>query len=42
MTCEQPYYSTKTGKLFKGECLVIMDQLIEQGLQFDAIITDPP
>lgn len=41
MTCE-PFYSTSLGKLYKGDCLEIMDYLIEQNIQFDAIITDPP
>ncbi len=29
-------------KLFKRDCLKVMDLLIEQGVQVDAIITDPP
>ena len=41
MTCE-PFYSTSLGKLYKGDCLEVMDYLIEQGYVFDAIITDPP
>ena len=41
MTCE-PFYSTSLGKLYKGDCLEVMDFLIEQNIQFDAIITDPP
>lgn len=28
--------------LFNGDCLEVMDRLIEQGVQVDAIITDPP
>ena len=28
--------------LFQGDCLEVMDRLIEQGVQVDAIITDPP
>ena len=28
--------------LFKGDCLEVMDRLIEQGMVVDAIITDPP
>lgn len=28
--------------LYKGECLEVMDKLIEQGIKVDAIITDPP
>lgn len=41
MTCE-PYFSTPLGSLFKGDCLEVMDYLIENNYQFDAIITDPP
>lgn len=41
MTCE-PYFSTSLGSLYKGDCLEVMDYLIEHGFQFDAIITDPP
>lgn len=41
LTCE-PYFSTPTGTLYKGDCLEVMDYLIEQNIQFDAIITDPP
>lgn len=29
-------------KLYQGDCLEIMDKLIEQGIKVDAIITDPP
>lgn len=29
-------------KLYNGDCLDIMDELIEKGIKFDAIITDPP
>jgi len=29
-------------KLIQGDCLEVMDKLIEQGVQVDAIITDPP
>ena len=29
-------------KLYNGDCLEIMDKLIEEGVVFDAIITDPP
>ena len=34
----------KTDKyeLHQGDCLEIMDKLIEQGVKIDAIITDPP
>lgn len=28
--------------LYNGDCLEIMDKLIEQGIKVDAIITDPP
>ena len=29
-------------KLYKGDCLEIMDKLIAEGIEVDAIITDPP
>ena len=29
-------------KLYHGDCLKIMDKLIEEGVKVDAIITDPP
>jgi len=29
-------------KLYNGDCLEVMDKLIEQGIKVDAIITDPP
>ena len=28
-------------KLYKGDCLEMMDKLIQQGIKVDAIITDP-
>ncbi len=37
-----PYYSTKNGTLYKGDCLDVMDYLISKGIIVDAIITDPP
>ena len=32
----------KNIQLYHGDCLEIMDKLIEQGVKVDAIITDPP
>ena len=29
-------------RLIRGECLAVMDKLIEEGIKVDAIITDPP
>ena len=29
-------------KLYKGDCLYIMDKLIEEGIKVDCILTDPP
>lgn len=29
-------------QLFKGDCLKVMDELIEQGVKVDLIVTDPP
>ena len=28
--------------LYNGDCLEVMDRLIEEGVKVDAIITDPP
>lgn len=28
--------------LYSGDCLEVMDELIQQGIKVDAIITDPP
>lgn len=33
---------TENYKLYLGDCLEVMDKLIEQGIKVDAIITDPP
>lgn len=33
---------TEDIKLYKGDCLEVMDKLIEQGIKVDAIICDPP
>ncbi len=38
----EPFFVTDLGQLFQGDCLEIMDFLIEQNYKFDAIITDPP
>ena len=38
----KPYYKTDLTTIYNGDCLEIMDYLIEQGIKFDAIITDPP
>ena len=32
----------KNVRLFNGDCLEVMDMLIEEGIKVDAIITDPP
>ena len=29
-------------KIYKGNCLEVMDKLIDEGIKVDAIITDPP
>lgn len=33
---------SKDINLFQGDCLEVMDKMIDQGVQVDAIITDPP
>ena len=32
----------KNIKLYRGDCLEVMDKLIAKGVVVDAIITDPP
>lgn len=34
-------YGCSDYTLFQGDCLEVMDYLIEQGVKVDAIITDP-
>ena len=29
-------------KIYKGNCLEVMDKLIDEGIKVDAVITDPP
>jgi len=36
------YYKEKLGKLYRGDCLAVMDELIKEGIKVDAVITDPP
>ncbi len=31
-----------SGKLYRGDCLEVMDHLASHGVTVDAIITDPP
>ena len=38
----KPYYKNELTTIYNGDCLEAMDYLIEQGIKFDAIITDPP
>jgi len=38
----QLYYKDEYIRLFQGDCLEVMDKLIEKGIKFDAVITDPP
>ena len=32
----------KNYKLYKGDCLEIMDRLIKEGVKVDMVLTDPP
>lgn len=36
------YYKDEYIRLFQGDCLEVMDKLIEKGIKFDMILTDPP
>lgn len=38
----KPYYQNELTTIYNGDCLDVMDYLIEQGIKVDAIITDPP
>jgi site-specific DNA-methyltransferase (adenine-specific) len=38
----KPYYKNELTTIYNGDCLEVMDYLIEQGVKFDAVITDPP
>ena len=40
--CNFNSYGDSNYALFQGDCLEVMDYLIEQGIKIDAIITDPP
>lgn len=43
MNLKRTYFSEDGNiKLFNGDCLDVMDLLIENGIKVDAIITDPP
>ena len=33
-------YKDKDVELIQGDCLEVMDKMIEKGIKFDAIITD--
>ena len=35
-------FENKSYELYKGDCLEVMDELIEQGVKVDCILTDPP
>ena len=36
------YYKDEYVKLINGDCLEVMDKMIEKGMKFDGIFTDPP
>ena len=38
----KPYFKNELTTIYNGDCLEVMDYLIEQGIKVDAIITDPP
>jgi len=38
----EPYYKTDRCQLYQGDCLQVMQELINQGIKVDAVITDPP
>ena len=36
------FYKTNTCQLYQGDCLEVMDYLIEQGVKVDMVLTDIP
>lgn len=38
----KPFYKNGFFSLYREDCLKVMDQMIEKGIQVDCIITDPP
>ncbi len=36
------YFETENGVLYRGDCLDVMQSLVDSGVQVDAVITDPP
>ena len=38
----EPYYKTDRCELYKGDCLEVMKDLIDNGIKVDMILTDPP
>jgi site-specific DNA-methyltransferase (adenine-specific) len=38
----KPYYENDHGKLYCGDCLEVMKELIAEGVKVDAVVTDPP
>jgi len=37
----KPYFETELGKLYNGDCLEVMDELIKQGIKIDLLCVDP-
>lgn len=37
-----PYYENEKGRLFNGDCIEIMEQMIEDGETVDMVLCDPP
>ena len=38
----EPYFENENGMLYYGDCLEVMQKLIDNGIKVDAVITDPP
>jgi site-specific DNA-methyltransferase (adenine-specific) len=38
----KPYYETKQGRLYQGDCLEVMQKLADEGVKVDMVLTDPP
>lgn len=38
----KPYFESKYSKLYNGDCIDVMQKMIDQGIKIDKIITSPP
>ena len=39
---KQPFYNTELSKLYNGDCVEVMEQLINEKMKIDKVLTSPP